>query len=488
VLLTVPDAESGLPQVLHWGKDLGDLDDNDCASFAMAVAPAVPRNTLDCRWPLTILPTQSDGWLGRPGLGAHRSGRVLYPHWNARCERTQHSLVIHATDVKSGISYTAHYSLVAGGLLGVDQRIRNTGSDTLEVTRFEALLPVPDTATELLDFTGRWAKERTPQRAERQVGARGRESRRGRTGHDAATTLYSGTPGFTYGTGEVWGTHVAYSGNHVHAAERLPEGAGGAAAVLGGGELLEPGEMVLEPGAEYAAPRVWFTYSANGLDEAANRFHTWLRARPEHPCTNRPLLLNTWEAVYLHQDQNRLFSLAERAAEIGVERFVLDDGWFHGRPDTTRCGLGDWWADENAWPNGLGPIADRIHELGMEFGLWVEPEMVNLDSDFARHHPDWLLAAPQRIPRPARHQQALDVARPEVANYLADALSALIDQHDIAYLKWDHNRDIHEAIHGGAAGIHRQTNAVYALLDRLRDRHPGLEIESCASGGARADL
>src|SRR5699024_8182797 len=156
-------------------------------SLAMAVAPAVPRNALDCRWPLTILPTQSDGWLGRPGLGAHRSGRVLYPHSNARSERTQHGLVIHATDVKSGIAYTALYSLVAGGLFGVDQRIRNTGPDALDVSRFEALLPLPDTATELLDFTGRWDKERTPLRAELQFGARVRESRRGRTGHDAVT-------------------------------------------------------------------------------------------------------------------------------------------------------------------------------------------------------------------------------------------------------------------------------------------------------------
>jgi alpha-galactosidase len=202
-------------------------------------------------------------------------------------------------------------------------------------------------------------------------------------------------------------------------------------------------------------------------------------------------VLNTWEAVYFrHDDHATLMRLAEQAAAIGVERFVLDDGWFLGRRDDT-AGLGDWFVDPAVWPQGLRPLADRVRELGLEFGLWVEPEMANPDSDLVRNHPDWLLAAPGRWPRLARNQLVVDVAHPEAYKYLLERLDALVGELDVAYLKWDHNRDLLEAIHGGRgghAGVHEQTLALYQLLDELRGRHPALEIESCSSGGARVDL
>jgi alpha-galactosidase len=199
-----------------------------------------------------------------------------------------------------------------------------------------------------------------------------------------------------------------------------------------------------------------------------------------------------WEAVYFDHDLARLTQLADTAARIGVERFVLDDGWFGGRRDDLR-GLGDWWVSPQVWPEGLAPLVEHVRGLGMEFGLWFEPEMVNVDSDLVRQHPDWVLGPRAGHPREWRHQQVLDLANPEAAAHLEAQISALVDEYAIDFIKWDHNRDLLEAVRSDASGVdrpavHAQTTAFYALLDRLRERHPDLEIESCASGGARVDL
>jgi alpha-galactosidase len=190
--------------------------------------------------------------------------------------------------------------------------------------------------------------------------------------------------------------------------------------------------------------------------------------------------------VYFDQDLATLTRLAERAAVIGVERFVLDDGWFGARRDDTK-GLGDWYVSSDVWPQGLRPLADRVRGLGMEFGLWFEPEMANPDSDLVREHPDWVLGP---AARPWRTQLVVDVAHPEAYAYLLERISSLVDEIGIAYIKWDHNRDLLEPVTSttGGAGVHAQTVAVYRLMDELKARHPGLEIESCASGGARVDL
>jgi alpha-galactosidase len=200
-------------------------------------------------------------------------------------------------------------------------------------------------------------------------------------------------------------------------------------------------------------------------------------------------VLNTWEAVYFDHDLPTLLALAETAAQIGIERFVLDDGWFHARRDD-RAGLGDWHVDAEVWPEGLTPLVDRVRELGMEFGLWVEPEMVNLDSDLARAHPDWVLQTAHGPGLPSRHQHVLDLGHPEAYAYVVERISALVGQHGIASLKWDHNRPLVDAGHGPARhpGVHAQTEAAYRMMAELKTRHPGLEIESCCGGGGRLDL
>ena len=242
-------------------------------------------------------------------------------------------------------------------------------------------------------------------------------------------------------------------------------------------------------GASYASPWVYVAASDAGLDGLAESWHGYQRSLPAHPDV-QPVVLNVWEAVYFDHDLDRLKEIAERAARVGVERFVLDDGWFHDRRDDT-AGLGDWVVDPAVWPDGLDPLIEHVTGLGMEFGLWFEPEMVNPDSDLFREHPDWILSAGGRVPLEHRHQQVLDLTRPEVLDHLFERVDAVLSAHDIRYVKWDHNRDLLEAgsgARGGAPAVHEQTLAFYALLDRLRAAHPSVAWESCASGGGRIDL
>ena len=374
--------------------------------------------------------------------------------------------------------------LLPGGVLRSRARVTNLAATAYQLDDLVLAYPVPPVTRELLDLSGRWGRERSPQRRGFTVGVHLREGRRGRTGADAATVLHAGTPGFGFAQGEVWGVHTGWSGNHTHYAERLATGE----QVVGGGELLLPGEVVLTEGESYTSPWVYGSYGT-GLDAVARRFHRYLRSRPQHPATPRPVTLNTWEAVYFDHRLEPLVELAEKAAAIGVERFVLDDGWFGSRRDD-HAGLGDWWVSPEVWPQGLHPLVDRVTQLGMQFGLWVEPEMVNLDSDIARAHPEWVMATGGRTPVPSPHQQVLNLGIPECYAHIRDALFAILAEYDIAYLKWDHNRDLVDAgSHpDGHPGVHAQTLAVYRLLDELRAAHPRLEIESCSSGGGRVDL
>ena len=499
VSLVLDAAGTGLPTVLHWGADLGELSTGELAALRLAAVPAVPASALDEPWPLTLLPGEADGWLGRPALQAARDGVGLHPRWRVERVATAPSapaaaasaLAVVAVAPDAGLALHSELILDGTGVLTVRHRLTNTTSDRLDVTALLALLPLPADALETLDLTGRWCRERSPQRAPLHHGGRVREARRGRTGHDATLVLVAGTPGLGFDSGELRAVHVAWSGDHVHLAERRPEGAGADAGVLGGGELLRTGEVRLSPGESYTAPDVHFAWSDTGLDGLSARWHDHVRARPAHPSSPRPLTLNVWEAVYFDHDLDRLLALADRAAAVGVERVVLDDGWFAGRRDDT-AGLGDWTVDPAVWPAGLHPFTEHVRGLGMAVGLWVEPEMINLDSDLARAHPDWLLAPPGGT-RAWRHQQVLDLTRPEVFAHLLGRLDALVAEYRLDYLKWDHNRDLHEAVSTARApvpvpAVHAQTRALYRLLDELRARHPRLEIESCASGGARVDL
>jgi alpha-galactosidase len=485
LVLEAGGAGEPLPVVLHWGPDLG--DDLDGEALASALVPAAAHSALDRPVRRRLLPMPADGWRLRPGLAGARpdgggwSPRLLVRSLEVAADRTRAEM--EAADEEAGLALRTLLRLHPSGVLELRHTLRNLGPGPYLVRQLAATLPLPARAVELLDLTGRWCRERIPQRHPLPQGAWVREGRHGRSGHDATLVLAAGTPGFGFRSGEVWGLHLGWSGDAVDWAERNPDGHAG----MGAAELLGPSEIALEPGQAYTTPPLLAAYSAEGLDGLSAAYHRLVRDRPSHPRTPRPVVLNTWEAVYFDHRLDRLAELAEVAARLGVERFVLDDGWFGGRRND-RAGLGDWYVAAEVWPDGLQPLIDHVRSLGMEFGLWVEPEMVNPDSELFRAHPDWVLSPPGRLPDPWRHQQVLDLADPDCFGFILERLDALLAEHEIAFLKWDHNRDLVEVGHAGRPGVHAQTVAVYRLLDELRERHPGVEIESCASGGGRVDL
>jgi len=477
-----------LPRVVHWGRDLGDLAPDVLPELVRATLPSTTGHPVDGQVEVSVLPEQAAGYLGTPGLVGSRDGADFSPAFVVRSSGLSvdpaggGALDVVAAD--ADLVVEVRLELTRQGLVRLRAGVTNEGPQTYTVDALTPMLPVPARATELLDLAGRWARERSPQRTAFTHGTRLRENRRGRTGYDSAYVLTAGVAGFGNRDGEVWGLHTAWSGNHRELAERSHYQAG----LLGGGELLLPGEVRLARGETYRSPWLYGSWG-DGLDDLSGRFHRWMRARPQHPRTPRPVTLNTWEAVYFDHDLGRLTELADVAAAVGAERYVLDDGWFGSRRDDSR-GLGDWYVSDDVWPDGLHPLVDHVTGLGLQFGLWVEPEMVNLDSDLARAHPDWILRTPSRLPRDARHQQVLDLAVPEAFEHILERLDALLKEYAIGYLKWDHNRDLQDAGHGplGTPGVHEQTLALYRLLDELRLRHPDVEIESCSSGGGRVDL
>lgn len=476
---------AGLPTIIHWGPATGVLSPAELSSLAVAARPQRVSGGIDVPARLTLLPQETFGWQGSPALQGQRSRRG----WGTALSTVStvadsSSVTITSEDSAAELSMVTELSLTVTGVLRQRHTLTNTGSTDYELHRLDTIFPLPASATTVQDFTGRHLKERSSQQRPLTVGAHVRESRRGRPGADATLLMLAGTDGMGHRSGLVHGVHTAWSGNHRFSAERTIT----SDSFLSAGELLLPGEVVLAPGEKYSTP--WSLGSwGSGLDQLASRFHEDLRARPQHPARPRPVTLNTWEAVYFDHNLETLKTLANKAAAIGVERFVLDDGWFLGRRDDT-AGLGDWFVDPAVWADGLGPIINHVHDLGMEFGLWFEPEMVNPDSELARNHPDWILHSEGRWPVSARQQQVLNLANPECFDYLLGRLDAILSEYPISYIKWDHNRDLLEAAdpRSGHAAVRNTTLALYRLLGELKSRHPSLEIESCASGGARVDL
>lgn len=473
------------PEILAWGPDLGDLSEPALQAVHTASAAPSQAGELSDAPRLGVIPLSSSGWMGRPGLSGHRAdGSGWAPRLSCTGIDLEDSRVTYQLrDADAGLAVELVLEVLPQGLVRARAELTNTGQDPYHLDELSIVLPLPLTATEILDFAGRWGLERVPQRSAVEVGCHLRESRRGRTGFDSPMAMFCGEAGFDFGRGRVWGLHVGHSGNGRTWVERTSTGR----QVIGGGELLLPGEICLDTGESYRSPWV-YGQCTEGLDDAARQLHRWERSLPAHPGFERPVSLNVWEAVYFNHDLETLLALAERGASIGVERFVLDDGWFKGRRND-RAGLGDWSVDPEVWPDGLHPLADQVRALGMEFGLWVEPEMINVDSDLARAHPGWIMRARAELPPEWRHQQVLNLTVPAAWEYLRSSISRLVEEYGIGYLKWDHNRELIEAgSAGGRAAVHEQTLACYRLMDSLRAAHPGLEIESCASGGGRIDL
>ncbi|MGO1745569.1 MAG: alpha-galactosidase [Microbacterium gubbeenense] len=473
-----------VPDIVHWGAALRDAD---VAGMVASARPAILNSSVDVPRSFPVIASRAFGWSGTPALDARTEDGARIESLHLTAVESEGAAATLRFSTASTAEVEVAYRLDEAGVLHASSSVLNTSLDrVIDVTAVRVLLPIPARAAEIVDHTGRWTREFQPQRASIRDGSWVRTSRRGRPGHDTSLITIVGTPGFAYRTGEVWASHIAWSGNSETIVERLPEGAGAHSSVLGAGELLDAGEVKLQPGEEYRSPGVVLAWSDSGIDGVTERFHRSVRARTVHPTRPRPLLLNTWEAVYFDHDFDTLAELADAAADVGVERFVLDDGWFRGRRGDT-AGLGDWFVDAGPWPEGLRPLSDRVHGRGMQFGLWVEPEMVNLDSDLARAHPDWVLREAGELKW--RHQFALDFSRDDVVEHILERLDRVIIEAAVDFVKWDHNRDLHAAMGAdGARRMHAQTLGLYRMLAELRRRHPQLEIETCASGGGRADL
>lgn len=479
----VVDVTTGAPTIVHWGAPLG--AEADLVTVLPSLSRPIVHGTVDSVAPVSTIPEHGSGFTGRPGLVGRRGGGLA---WAPRFSAVSHHLSddgtrlsVEAIDevAKLGLNVT----IALDDVLHVWATVTNAGDRRYSLDGLTVTFPVAEHASELLSFEGRWSREFQPLRSDWFDGSLLAENRRGRTSHESPPMLFTGKRGFDEWSGEVWGAHLAWSGNHTMLAERLADGR----RYLQVGELLHPGEVVLEPGESYTTPETIAVYSPHGLNIASQAFHRSLRALPNHPSTPRPILLNTWEAVYFDHDTDKLKLLADAAADLGIERFVLDDGWFGSRRDDTK-GLGDWWVSAAVYPAGLSPLIAHVTDLGMDFGIWVEPEMVNPDSDVFRAHPDWVLTTPGYEPVLGRQQLVLDLANRETFDFIFGCLDRLLSDHDISYVKWDMNRDhIHCSNQHGAAGTNAQTIALYHLLDKLRRLHPTVEFESCASGGARID-
>ncbi len=344
---------------------------------------------------------------------------------------------------------------------------------------------------DLITFAGRHMLERSPERNRVQRTKMEIGSMRGTSSHQYNPSMILCAPDTTEDFGDCYGLCLVYSSNFTACAQKDQRGQ---TRVLMG---INPNKFSfrLKKGESFDAPQVILSYSDTGLAKLSHQYHKILR---EHMCrgryqhAKRPVLLNNWEATYFDFDKEKLVSLGEQAAELGIEMLVLDDGWF-GKRDDDNSGLGDWFTNEKKLGSSLKELGDRIHALGMKFGLWFEPEMISEDSDLYRAHSDWALRIPGREPNRSRNQLVLDMSRDDVREYLFERIADILGHAPINYVKWDVNRSLSDIYSHKYAGnqngevYHRFILGVYDLLDRLLERFPDILLEGCSGGGGRFD-
>jgi alpha-galactosidase len=479
--------DTGAPIWRYWGPRLpkgtqppSRLDDEQ----------PLPPFSLDKNVPLTLFPTFGVGWYGAPALLAHREGRSFaqnFTRTHIEWVRADQAIIVTLFDDIAEIKIEISLDFdISSDTLTCQTRLTNLGVGLLDVNWLAAAcLPLPGHASRTRYYAGRYGHEFQLCEDVLNRATWLRENRRGLTSHECVPAAIITLPDTTHHSGHAFGAQLSWSGNHVQRLDYHDAGH----FYWQWGEWLTPGEVRLDQGQSIDTPDVIATFSAAGLNGVAQNFHAAIRARMTWPggaMKPRPVHLNTWEGVYFDLKEEALVGMATGAAALGVERFVLDDGWFHGRRGDF-AGLGDWWVDPDIFPNGLMPLAQHVIDLGMEFGLWIEPEMVNPNSDLFRAHPQWALQIDGRPLLTARNQLVLDLSNPDVFDYLFQRLRALLDNHPISYLKWDHNRDLTTAGTGGLPAYRKQIMAAYRLFGTIRDGWPDVEIEACAGGGGRID-
>lgn len=403
------------------------------------------------------------------------------------------TLTIVLEDELTHVQVELLYTLFAqGGIIARSAKITNNGAETVHLTTAMSLcLDLPDCNYEWLQFSGSWARERHLKVRKLEQGITSVESTRGASSHEHNPFVILKRPSTDENKGEAIGFSLVYSGNFLAQAEVDTHDV---TRVLIG---INPFcfDWKLASGGSFQTPEAVMVYTADGLNDLSQTYHKLYQkrlARGYWRDRPRPILINNWEATYFDFNEDKLVKIAQKAKECGVELFVLDDGWF-GKRTSDTAGLGDWVPNTDLLPNGITGLSHRIEELGMKFGLWIEPEMTNMNSDLYRAHPDWILHVPGRHPSECRHQYVLNYSRPEVVDYIYNMLAKILTEGKVSYIKWDMNRYITEcysvALPADQQGevFHRYILGVYSLYERLTTNFPHILFESCASGGARFD-
>ena len=493
--------DKGMLQSLYWGERLP----------ATSELPAARMNPERASFdgPMQTTPLEYPAWgaglSAEPALklnSANGDRSLLLLFQSARTNGNQ--LDITLRDAVQPIVVHALYQAYKEGIIARWSRIENAGKEpvTIEQAGSATFNLPPGDDYDWSWLTGQWGAEWQLHSASLQTGINVLESRRGSTSHQDNPWFSIGrAKQTTERSGPVWFGELGWSGSWRIALEHTSLGA---VRITGGYNPFDFA-WTLRAGESLETPHFYAGYTGAGQGEASRILHRFQLAEilPQQPMPRpRPVIYNSWEATEFNVSESGQAALAEKAAKLGVERFVIDDGWF-GERANDKAGLGDWEVNRTKFPNGLKPTIDRVHALGMDFGLWVEPEMVNPDSKLFREHPDWAMTFPGRQPTEARNQLVLNLARPEVKAYVSEFLDRLLRENAIAFLKWDYNRNWSDpgwteaftAAGGGSAGANaakeiyvRYVTNLYDILAQLRRKHPKVEIESCSGGGGRVDL
>ena len=401
------------------------------------------------------------------------------------------TLIVTLRDDLNGLELELYYTIFDQcGAIARSARFVNNGTEDLHLTTAMSLcLDLPDSDYDWIQFSGAWARERYPKVRRLEQGIQSVGSMRGNSSHNHNPFFILKRPTADEFQGEAIGFSLVYSGNFLAQAEVDTYDT---TRVLMG---IHPScfDWKLAPGESFQTPEAVISYTDQGLNGLSRNFHRLYQkrlARGYWRDRERPILINNWEATYFDFNEEEILNIAQKAKECGVELFVLDDGWFGAR-NTERAGLGDWYVNQDKLPAGISGLAEKIENMGMKFGLWFEPEMVNEDSDLFRAHPDWIIRTPGRETSYGRHQLVLDFSRKEVVDYIYEKICAVLDQGNVEYIKWDMNRsiaDVYSATGDGQGRVlYDYVLGLYDFLERIVQRYPDILIEGCSGGGGRFD-
>ena len=403
------------------------------------------------------------------------------------------TLMITLKDERLHLDVVLYYGVLADeDVITRAVKVTNRGQQTLTLAKaLSASVDVLTGDLDLVHFYGRHAGERTMERTRLEHGAFSIGSYRGTSSHQHNPFVIVAERETTERSGDCFGMCFVYSGNFQCVAEKDQYGQ----TRVTMGIAPERFQYELAPLESFTAPEVILSYSDAGFETLSHRYHHVIRhhvCRGAYKLTRRPILINNWEATYFDFDGHKLFDIAKQASELGVEMMVLDDGWFGSR-NSDNEGLGDWWVNEDKLQGSMREVSARICALGMKFGLWIEPEMVNENSKLYREHPDWAFTIPGKKPVRGRNQLVLDFSRPEVVDYVCDHIFKVLDDAHVSYVKMDMNRsisDVYSAVKGQPSEgkvLYRYMLGVYDFMERLLTRYPDLLLEGCSGGGGRFD-